>query len=165
MDNHKYNILNSLWLTLFFVTFLFISMCVKHLYLLQKMTSLNQYMALISPPPIPTQQNKQNFISIENVLLLPYQQKSQSKHLSKNNVLAKINIQLEMQDDKSLLEFKNQSLYIEEAVAVVLSRLTYQEISQKKIKEILKMDIKETLNNLFFQGKVKDIHSIHVGFL
>lgn len=165
MDAYKYKILNSFWFTLFLMTSLFISICVKHLYLLQKMTSLNQHVTLISPLSTPTPQNKQNFISIENVLLLPYKQKSQNRYLSKNNVLAKVNIQLEMQDNKSLLEFKNQRSYIKEVIAVVLSRLTYQEISQKKIREILKMDIKETLNNLFFQGKVKDIHSIHVGFL
>ena len=158
----RHKILNSLWISFFFVTLLFISICGGHLYLLQKTTRLKQRTVLISSQNL---KNKQNLISVENVLLLPpYKQKDQNKlqHLSK---LTKINIQVEMQDNKSLLKFKNQKLYIEEIIAVTLSHLTYQEISQKKIKDILKINIKETLNKFLFQGKVKDVHSISVVFL
>ena len=158
--------IETLWLALFLALSVFIGLFAEHLYLLETQE--------IIVSSISIQKNKQNtskFISIDNVLVLPYETKSEEKimyldkKLNEYSVLAKVQMQLEMDSYETLDQIKDQEQYVKEMMAVILSSMTYQKILQEKSQIDLKINIKNKINKFLSRGRIKDIHNINIIYL
>ena len=102
-----------LCLTLFLIISLFVGLFIEHLYLLKvqgimKNSSLDQKN---------NKQNTSNFISINSVLVLPYEQKHEEeamgldKNLKNYSVLANVQMQLETDSYEVLGQVRDQKQY------------------------------------------------------
>ncbi len=151
-------------LILFLVTLMFFNLFSKYLNSLQKIIisdrqktlalvkQISQQILTFDHPQIPTKAQKQQVTFLENFFIL--------SHNDHNNILTKISIQLVLENVKntnSLNIIKDQKPYIKDLIAVVLSDMTYKQVSQIKQKYILKENIKEALNHFLFHGSVKNI--------
>ena len=136
---------------------------VEHLYLLK-----TQEMMIGAISVKKNKQNIANFISIDNVLVLPYEKKHEEKviyldrKVNEYDVLAKVQMQLETDSRKSLDQVKDQKQYIKDMMAVILSGMTYRKILQEKSQVDLKISIKNEINKFLSRGKIKDIHNVSI---
>ena len=152
------------FLALFLALSLFVGLCTEHLYLLKAQK--------IVVSSVLVKKNIKNLISIDNVLLLPYDRRGEDKvsYSDKNSneysVLAKVQLQLEIDNyNKTISQFKEQEQYIKDMMAVILSSMTYQKILQEKSKVTLKISIKNKINRFLSRGRVKEVHNINIMYL
>ncbi len=163
LEHLKTVYIKTLWLALSLVLSLFIGLSGEYLYLLKDQKTLMSSISIQK-----NKQNTTNFISIDNVLVLTYEEKSEKKtvYLDKKvneyRVLAKVQMQLEMDNYEMLNQVKDQKQYIKDMMAVILSGMTYRKILQEKSQVTLKINIKNKINKFLSRGKIKDIHNINI---
>ena len=131
----------SLYLSLFLSVSLFVGLSIEHLSFL-KDTHQNIVKNFASIPKN-IRKNTANFISMNNVLVLPYDKNTEERimYLKENtnnySVLAKIQMQLEIDNYKMIGQIQDQKQYIKDMMSIILSSMTYQKILQERFNILL----------------------------
>lgn len=93
-----------------------------------------------------------------NSFLIPLSFSPQQKISNQQKHLAKLNIQLEMENYFDLPEIESKKMHFRDIITVILSNTTYEHISHKDKKHELQADIKKTLNDFLSKGKIRKVH-------
>jgi flagellar FliL protein len=77
---------------------------------------------------------------------------------SKGRRLAKINLELDVENEAVSTEIDQRKAQIRDIIIVLLSGKTYDQISSKEGRDQLKEQIKDTVNAFLTKGKIKDVY-------
>ncbi|MCB0393632.1 MAG: flagellar basal body-associated FliL family protein [Bdellovibrionales bacterium] len=72
--------------------------------------------------------------------------------------LAKISIELEIENGEVQDEIEKRKPQIRDIVIMLLSSKTYQQVSEKEGKDSLRDEIKQTLNSFLTKGEIKSVY-------
>ncbi|MBX3039453.1 MAG: flagellar basal body-associated FliL family protein [Bdellovibrionaceae bacterium] len=76
---------------------------------------------------------------------------------SKGRQLQKVNMEFELQGDKTAEEIEKRKAQIRDIIIITLSAKTYDEVSTREGKDALRNEIKDTVNNFLTTGKIKNV--------
>lgn len=71
--------------------------------------------------------------------------------------IQKVNMELELEGDKTAEEIEKRKAQIRDIIIITLSSKTYDEIATREGKDNLRTEIKDTINNFLTQGKIKNV--------
>lgn len=77
---------------------------------------------------------------------------------SKGRRIAKVNMELELQGDNVQNEIDKRKAQIRDIIIIILSSKTYDEVSSREGKDVLKNEIKDTLNAFLTKGKILNVY-------
>ena len=77
---------------------------------------------------------------------------------SKGRRIAKVNMELELQGNQVQIEIEKRKAQIRDIIIIILSSKTYDEVAQREGKDILKNEIKDTLNAFLTKGKILNVY-------
>ncbi len=77
---------------------------------------------------------------------------------SKGRRVAKVNIELSVQNDTVKSEIDQRKAQIRDIIIIMLSGRSYEQVSSREGKEKLKDDLKDRVNEFLSKGKIKDIY-------
>ena len=77
---------------------------------------------------------------------------------SKGRRIAKVNMEMELQGDEVQSEIDRRKAQIRDIIIIILSSKTYDEVSSRDGKDLLKNEIKDTLNAFLTKGKIVNVY-------
>ncbi len=77
---------------------------------------------------------------------------------SKGRRIAKVNMEMELQGDEVQSEIDRRKAQIRDIIIIILSSKTYDEVSSREGKDLLKNEIKDTLNAFLTKGKIVNVY-------
>lgn len=76
---------------------------------------------------------------------------------SKGRQLQKVNMEFEIQGEKTAEEIEKRKAQIRDIIIITLSSKSYDEVSTREGKDNLRNEIKDTVNNFLTTGKIKNV--------
>lgn len=76
---------------------------------------------------------------------------------SRGNKLLKVNMELEVENDKVVEEIDKRKPQIRDIIIILLSSKTYAQLSSTDGKEFLREEIRDTVNSFLTKGKIKRV--------
>jgi flagellar protein FliL len=77
---------------------------------------------------------------------------------SKGRRIAKVNMEMELQGDQVQVEIDKRKAQIRDIIIIILSSKTYDEVSTREGKDVVKNEIKDTLNAFLTKGKILNVY-------
>jgi flagellar FliL protein len=77
---------------------------------------------------------------------------------SKGRRIAKVNMEMELQGEDVQTEIDRRKAQIRDIIIIILSSKTYDEVSNREGKDLLKNEIKDTLNAFLTKGKIVNVY-------
>lgn len=77
---------------------------------------------------------------------------------SKGRRIAKVNMEMELQGDDIQMEIDKRKAQIRDIIIIILSSKTYDEVASRDGKDLLKNEIKDTLNAFLTKGKIVNVY-------
>ncbi len=77
---------------------------------------------------------------------------------SKGRRIAKVNMEMELEGDDVQVEIDKRKAQIRDIIIIILSSKTYDEVSTREGKDVLKNEIKDTLNAFLTKGKILNVY-------
>lgn len=77
---------------------------------------------------------------------------------SKGRKVLKVNMELEVQGQDVIIEIDNRKAQIRDFIIIILSSKTYDEVSTKEGKDLLRNEIKDQVNSFLSKGKIMNVY-------
>lgn len=77
---------------------------------------------------------------------------------SKGRRIAKVNMEIELKGESVQEEIEKRKAQIRDIIIILLSGKTYDEVSTKEGKELLREEIKDTVNAFLTKGKIQNVY-------
>lgn len=76
---------------------------------------------------------------------------------SRGNKLAKVNLELEVENLKVQEEIEKRKPQIRDIIIIILSSKTYEDVTKKDGKEALREEIRDTINSFLTKGRIQRV--------
>ncbi len=77
---------------------------------------------------------------------------------SKGRKVLKVNMELEVKGSDVIQEIDNRKAQIRDFIIIILSSKTYDEVSTKEGKDLLRNEIKDQINSFLSKGKIMNVY-------